>query len=184
MRLISIIIGITGVVILVYSIWILIKSRNNKLVSQFTLNSKINEIQLHSTGLYSICILGAGFVNDKGKFDVELKSDNGNLIELNKPIFKYRFRKKGILGLEYYQFKINKSGKYFLNFMNQNDLVAKHSMLISKRIFQGRINPNNLKVLVKETISTRDRLISIAGFIIGMNAVIWGILVGFFNLFV
>ncbi|ARN77568.1 hypothetical protein BST97_05950 [Nonlabens spongiae] len=181
--MISILIGITGVIILAYSIWILIKSRNNECVNQFTFNSEINEIQLHSTGLYSICILGASFVNDQGKFDAELKSDSGNLIELNKPIFKYRFRKKGILGLEYYQFEISKSGKYFLSFKNQNELVAKHSMLISKRIFQKRINPNSLKVLVKETISTRDRMISIVGLVIGINAVIWGILAGFLKIF-
>ena len=183
MQLTFIFIGIIGILLLIYSIRILIKSSKNKLVAEFTLDSESKEIQLNSTGLYSLCFLGAGFVDNRGKFDAELKAENGNLIKLNKTFPNYRFRKNGKLGLEYWNFEIDKSGKYILTFENLNDLIAKHSMLISKRMFQKEISPNNLKILLKETISTKNRFFSIVGLVIGVNALIWGILIGLTNAF-
>lgn len=183
MQLIFIFIGIIGILLLIYSIRILIKSSKNILVAEFTLDSESKEIQLNSTGLYSLCFLGAGFVDNQGKFSAELKAENGNLIKLNKTFPNYRFRQNGTLGLEYWQFEIVKGGKYILTFENLNDLIAKHSMLMSKRMFQKKINPENLKVLLKETISTKNRLFSILGLVIGANALIWGILIGLTNAF-
>ncbi|MFC0604136.1 hypothetical protein [Winogradskyella pulchriflava] len=152
-------------------------------MTEFTLDSESKEIQLNSTGLYSLSFLGAGFVDNQGKFGAELKSENGKLIKLNKTFPNYRFRKNGTIGLEYWHFEISESGKYILTFENLNDLIAKHSMLISKRMFQKKINPKNLKILLKETISTKNRLFSIVGLVIGVNAVIWGILIGLTNAF-
>ncbi len=183
MQLTFIFIGIIGILLLVYSIRILIKSSKNKLVAEFTLDSESKEIQLNSNVLYSLCFLGAGFIDNQGKFGAELKSESGNLIKLNKTFPNYRFRKNGKLGLEYWHFEIDKSGKYILTFENLNDLIAKHSMLISKRMFQKKINTNNLKILLKETISTKNRLFSIVGLVIGVNALIWGILIGLTNAF-
>ena len=93
MQLTFIFIGIIGILLLIFSIRILIKSSKNKLVAEFTLDSESKEIQLNSTGLYSLCFLGAGFVDNRGKFDAELKAENGNLIKLNKTFPNYRFRK-------------------------------------------------------------------------------------------
>ena len=50
-------------------------------------------------------------------------------------------------------------------------------------MFQKSINPQNLKILLKETISTKIRLFSIIGLVIGVNASIWGILIGSTDLF-
>ena len=84
MQLTFIFIGIVGILLLIYSIRILIKSSKNKQVAEFTLDSEIKLIELNSTGLYSLCFLGAGFLDNKGKFSAELKSENGNVIKLNK----------------------------------------------------------------------------------------------------
>ena len=138
MQLIFILIGIIGVLLLFYSIRILIKSSKNKVVTVFNLDSESREIQLNSTGLYSLCFLGAGFVDDQGRLGAELKSENGNLIKIKKTFPNYRFRKNGQLGLEFWHFEIAQSGKYTLTFNNLNDLIAKHSMLISKRIFRKK----------------------------------------------
>ncbi|GAK97898.1 hypothetical protein JCM19294_1520 [Nonlabens tegetincola] len=183
MQLTFILIGTIGLLLLIYSIRILIKSRKNKLVAEFTLDSESKEIQLDSNVLYSLSFLGAGFIDDQGKFRAELKSESGNLVKLNKTFPNYRFRKNGKLGLEYWHFSIDNSGKYILTFENLNDLIAKHSMLISKRMFQKEISPNNIKILLKEAVSTKNRLFSIVGLVIGVNALIWGILIGFTNAF-
>jgi len=183
MQLTFIFIGIFGILLLTYLIRILIKSSKNKLVAEFILVSESKEIELNSTGFYSLCFLGAGFVDNQGKFNAELKSENGNLIKLNKTIPNYRFKMNGTLGLEYWHFEIVEGGKYILTFENLNDLIAKHSMLISKRKFQQNINPKNIKILLKETISAKNRLFLIVGLVIGVNALIWGILIGLTNTF-
>jgi hypothetical protein len=183
MQLTFIFIGIVGILLLIYSIRILIKSSKNKQVAEFALDSENKIIELNSTGLYSICFLGAGYVDNQGKFRAELKSENGNLIKLNKTFPNYRFRQSGKLGLEYWNFEINKEGKYTLTFKNLTDFIAKESMLISKRMFQKNINPESLKILLKETIPTKNRIFSIIGLVIGVNALIWGILIGLTDVF-
>lgn len=183
MQLTFIFVGIIGILLLIYSIRILIKSSKSKFIAELTLDSESKKIQLNSRGFYSLCFLGAGFIENQGKFGAELKSENGNLVKLNKTFPNYRFRQNGKLGLEYWHFEIDKAGKYILTFENLNDLISKDSMLISKRRFQKNINPENLKILLKETISTRSRFLSIVGFVIGINALIWGVLIGLLNVF-
>lgn len=183
MQLTFIFVGIIGILLLIYSIRILIKSNKNKFIAELTVDYESKKIQLNSRGLYSLCFLGAGFIENKGNFNAELKSENGNLVKLNKTFMNYRFRKNGKLGLEYWHFEIDKEGEYILTFENLNDLIAKHSMLISKRIFQKNINPENLKILLKKTISTKSRFLSIVSLVIGINALIWGVLIGVLNVF-
>ncbi len=168
---------------LIYSIRILIKSIKNKQLAEFNLDSESKIIELNSNGLYSLCFLGAGFIDNQGKFNAELKSENGNLVQLNKTFPNYRFRQNGELGLEYWNFQIDEIGKYILTFKNLTDLIAKKSMLSSKRLFQKNIKSDSLKILLKETMPTKNRFFSIIGLVIGINAVIWGILIGLTNAF-
>ncbi len=131
MQLPFLFIGIIGVLLMIYSVRILIKSSKNKQVAEFNLDSETKLIQLNSTGLYSLCFLGAGFVDNKGKFNAELKSENGDIIKLNKTFPNFPFTQNGERGLEYWKFEISKKGKYILTFKNLTDLIAKESMLIS-----------------------------------------------------
>ncbi|WP_188655205.1 hypothetical protein [Yeosuana aromativorans] len=183
MQLTFIFIGIIGILLLIYSVRILIKSSKNKQLAEFNLDCETKQIELNSNGLYSLCFLGAGFVGNQGKFKAELKSENGNLIKLNKTFPNYRFRQNGTIGLEYWNFEINKKGKYTLTFKNLTDLIAKKSMLSSKRRFQNNIKTDSIKILLKETIPTKNRIFSIVGLVIGINALIWGILIGLTNAF-
>ncbi len=184
MQLAFIGLGIIGILLLVFSIQILIKSGKNKQISEFTLDNETKVIEFNSIGLYSICFLGAGFIENPGKFCGELKSESGNLIQLHQTFPHYRFRKNGKLGLEYWTFEINEKGKYTLTFKYLNELIAKKSMLSSKRIFQKNIQADSLKVILKETIPIKSRIFSIIGLVIGINALIWGIVIGFTEIFI
>lgn len=168
---------------MIFSIRILFKASKNKHLPEFTLDSDTKLIDLKSNGLYSLCFLGAGFIDNRGKFNAELKSENGNLIKLNKTFPNYRFRHNGELGLEYWNFEINQIGKYSLTFKNLADLIAKKSILSLKKNVSENIKTDSLKILLKETISTKNRIFSIVGLVIGINALIWGILIGLTNVY-
>ncbi|WP_405292659.1 hypothetical protein [Algibacter sp. Ld11] len=183
MQLTFIFIGIVGILLLIYSIRILIKSSKNKQVAEFALDSEIKLIELNSTGLYSLCFLGARFLDNKGKFSAELKSENGNVIKLNKTFPNFPFTQNGERGLEFWNFEISEKGKYILTFKNLTDLIAKESMLISKRMLQKNIKPESLKILLKETIPTKNKVFSIIGLVLGVNAMIWGVLIGLTDIF-
>ncbi|WP_167597979.1 hypothetical protein [Leeuwenhoekiella sp. ZYFB001] len=183
MQLTFIFIGIIGILLLIYSIRILIKSSKNRQLAEFNLDSQTKQIELKSNGLYSLSFLGVGFIDNQGNFKAELKSENGNLIKLNKTFPNYRFRQNGTIGLEYWSFEINKKGKYTLTFKNLNDLIAKKSMLSSKRMFQNNIKTDPIKIIVKKTTAIETRIFSIIGLVIGINALIWGILIGLTNVF-
>ena len=99
------------------------------------------------------------------------------MIPLHKTLLNYRFKRNGTIGLEYWHFNIEKDGIYNLNFFNINDLIIKDSMLISKRIFQKNRRAEDLKILLKESISIKSRLLAIVCLVIGINALLWGILI-------
>ncbi len=183
MKLLFIFIGLLGLILLIYSIIILYKMSRTKKIVEFPLDSETRSLELNATGLFSICILGAGFTHNRGSFSAELKTENGRLIKLNQDLYGYRFRQKGVIGLEYYHFKINETGKHTLVFKNLKDLSAKKSMLYSKRIFQKEIDSKFLKIIVKETVTTTNRMFSIIGLVVGTNALAWGILLGLTDLF-
>ena len=106
MKLTFIFIGLIGIILLVNSIRILINSRKKNKISEFNLDSEEKIVELNSTGLYSICFIGAGFVGNKGSFTAELQSENGSHVELNKTFPNYRFYHNGTLGLEYWNLEL------------------------------------------------------------------------------
>ena len=166
-----------GILLLFYSVRVFVRWSRAKVIAEFMLVSEGKNVFLNSKKRYSLCFLGAGFVSDKGKIIVELKSTEGKLIPLHKTLPNYRFRRNGTIGLEYWYFNIEKDGIYNLNFVNINDLIIKDSMLISKRIFQKNRRAEDLKILLKESISIRSRLLAIICLVIGINALLWGILI-------
>ena len=77
MQLTFICIGIIGILLLIFSIQILIKSSKNKQIAKFTLDKEPKLIEFNSKGFYALCFLGAGFVENKGNLSAEFISEKG-----------------------------------------------------------------------------------------------------------
>jgi hypothetical protein len=176
MQILFIFIGIIGLLFIVFAIRIFIKIKSKKEIAIFELNNNPKVIEFNTKGLHSICFIGVGFISDKGFFNVELK--NKKQIQLIKTFPRYSFWHSGKIGIEIWKFKIDETGLYELVFKNVSDLVAKKPMLMSKRFFQSKIKPESIRVLIKETIPVKYRILSIVFLVIGINAFAWGIIIG------
>lgn len=159
MQILFIFIGIIGLLLIVLAIRIFVKLKSKKEIAILELNNESKVIEFNKKGLHSISFIGVRFISDKGFFNVELKNENKKQIQLIKTFPRYSFWHRGKIGIEIWKFKIEETGLYELVFKNVSDLVAKKSMLMSKRFFQSKIKTESIRVLIKETIPVRYRIL-------------------------
>jgi len=181
MELIFKFIGFTGLILTISSLLIWYKQSRKRVIYEFDFKDSINELKLKSNETYAICVQGAGFIQNKDF--LKIKNRNGELIKLRNPIPKYRFRRKRKMSIEYLYLRVNNSGLYSLLIENSETVIAKKSMLFVERYFQPKINYSNLKILIKEVVRMEYRIYAIFGLILGVNATVWGIFIGFTDFF-
>ncbi|TXD81295.1 hypothetical protein ESY86_17400 [Subsaximicrobium wynnwilliamsii] len=87
--------------------------------------------------------------------------------------------RKRVKTFEVWTFKANHSGTYKLNLKNLEEFLEANPFLKSKKPFSNRkTETKKLKILIKQSISTKDRLISIIGLALGINGLFWGLILG------
>jgi len=160
-------IGITGVLLLVISFSALEKVLRIKPIISFDLANVKQRLSIKKSGLYSISLLGAGYV-EENNFIIIIRSASGKTIEHKTLSPRLRSRFKNRICLDLYYFFIKEIGDYHLEFSNINSLKAKQSMLSSKRIFQESIIPSHLTILIKEAIKPSSYVIALVGFLLGV----------------
>ena len=141
MQIISLLIGIIGLVMFFFGGKMLIQKYRSKIIGELNLTE--NEVNIENTGFYSICIVGGGYVNNLGNFDAKIIS-NGTELEVVEKQMKIKFRHKGRLATEFYQFEIENPGIHKILFNNIEDLEVKESMLVSKRLSQKKLPVENI----------------------------------------
>ena len=94
-------------------------------------------------------------------------------------IIKPRFTHNWKLGVEFSQFRIDKIGKYTIKIQNAENLIVKPSMIFSIRYFQKELSTDSIQILIKESISTTKKFLSIIFLILGLNMAIWGFILSF-----
>ncbi len=103
-------------------------------------------------------------------------SKDGEYVDVFEKTIKYKFHHKGRLATEFYHFEVENTGKYNIKFRNVQDLEMKESMLVSKRLFQNRLNSNEISIIVKETQNSLKKLAAIIFVVLGLNIAALGIL--------
>ncbi len=176
MQIVFFLIGIVGLVLFIFGGKMLIEKYRNKIIGELTVTE--NEINFEKTGLYSICIVGGGYANNLGNFEAKI-TNNGAELDTTEKQLKFKFRHKGRLATEFYQFEIENPGVHKIVLKNSEDLEVKESMLVSKRLFQKRLPVEKIGIIVKETSSSSKFIIGLLMTIFGFNIAGWGIVLAF-----
>jgi hypothetical protein len=179
MQILFIVLGLIGLTMTFFGAKWTFKSFKSKEIIGFPLNELEKEFEIIKPGLFTLCIIGGGYVNNTGSFRALVKrKENQKVIDLKENFMKPRFRKNWKMGVEYLQFKISNSGLYNVEIENAEDLIVKKSMLKTKQIFQSRLPIENIEVSIKETIPIGKKLFGIIFLVLGVNMSAWGIMLG------
>ena len=170
--------GAVGLTMLFFGIKWSIQSVRPKAIVQFSLGDKEQNFVFSDEGLYTFCVLGAGYINT-GEFEVRLSNQaSKNEIEMLENFMKPRFRKDWKIGVEYLNFRIKIPGEYKLELINPESLTAKKSMLKAKQLLKSPIPATNLEGMIKKTIPISKKLFGIIFLVLGVNMSAWGIMLG------
>lgn len=178
MQILFLLVGILGLAMFYFGTKILIKKYRSKTIGKINFSENPSEINIEKTGSYAVCIVGGGYANNNGDFDLYISND-GNQLDVFEKQMKFKFRYKGKLATEFYQFEIENVGKYKFEFKNIADLEVKESMLVSKRMFQNKLPINNIEIVIKETSSTSKFIIGLLMTVFGFNIAGWGVILAF-----
>lgn len=137
------------------------------------------EFEIKKPGLYTLCIIGGGYVKNSGSFRALVKcKDTQEIIDIKENFIQPRFPKNWKMGVDYLQFKISNYGIYKVEIENAKDLIVKKSMLKAKQIFQSPLPVENIEISIKETIPIGKKLFGIVFLVLGVNMSAWGIMLG------
>lgn len=179
MQLTFIFIGIISLLVLIYSVRLFIRQLKLKEIVVFDLIERTKSFEIVESGIHSICIFGLSSDFTVSELKVSLSTPNGKEINLTKNKIRYSYLRKGIRTFEQWSFKAHHSGTHKLNLKNLEEFLSKNPFLTSQKPFSNRkTETKSLKILVKQSVSTKHRLISIIGLVLGVNGLFWGIIMG------
>jgi hypothetical protein len=179
MQILFIILGVIGLAMTFFGVKWTLKSFRAKTIEIFPLIELRKEFEIIRPGLFSICIIGGGHVNNTGSFQVSVQhKDNKKTIDLKENYMKPRFHKKWKTGVEYFSLKIENCGIYKVEISNPEDLIVKQSINKSQHVFQSPLPIENIEISIKETVTISKQLFGIIFLTLGVNMSIWGIMLG------
>lgn len=159
---------------MVYSIVLFLQFKSIDPVAVFDFEDATNEFVIHSTGYYSISVLGAGAIYEGEKISMALMANGDEILHVRTNPIAARFRRDGEIGVEYWGFSTDSIGPCVLTIANSESVEAKESMLISKGWFQSPINHRKLKLLIYENIRPTYKILAIVSLVVGVNLIVIG----------
>lgn len=179
MQILFIVLGLIGLTMTFFGVKWTFKSFKAKEIIGFPLSYLKKEFEIIRPGLFTLSIVGGGFVDNSGSFRVLVKrKDNQKVIDLKENFMKPRFSKNWKIGVEYLQFNISHPGLYKVEIENAEDLVVKKSMLKTKQVFQSPLPVENIEISIRETIPISKKLLGIIFLVLSVNMSAWGIMLG------
>jgi hypothetical protein len=176
MQLTFLFIGIISLLVLLYVIKLLIENLRLKEITVFELTEKQKDFEIVKTGIHSICIIGLSSDFKVSELQANISTPNGEQIKLTENTIRYSSLRKGVKIFEQWKFTTHQHGTHTLNLTNLEEFLSKNPLLTSQKVFSNRqIETKSLKVLIKQSVSTKDRLIMILGFVFGINGLFWGV---------
>jgi len=153
-----------------------------KSIASFKISETESEIEINKPGKYSICILGAGLIENLNDSSFTLINKNNNKkIPLKELLIKPRFSKNMKLGIELIEFSILDPGNFILTIKDYDKLKAKSSQLFLKNLTSPNIDINTTTIIVRETQSLIKKIGAIILLVLGVNASAWGFILIFFS---
>ena len=129
---------------------------------------------------FSISFTGGMSVNTDANFNIRLTDMVGNSIAVSKELMMFRSFYKSKPCVEVYSFKCL-PGSYSLVLDAVEGLEVKKSMLRFKQLFQKPINHNNVGLLIRGTLSFKEKLMMMVFLVVGILLINFGSFMVAFN---
>ncbi len=165
--------GLGAVVFIIGLTWVLQGAFLSDVIS-FPTTCTEKVISLNKPGRYALCIHGANYIHVK--YDNVFKVSDLNSqkkIPISENFIKPRFRRDWVMGIEYYHFKIEESGKYKIEINSPDDIRGENSRLLLSSILKISSSRLNLSIIIKETVSLKKNLFGILFLNFGLMAAIF-----------
>jgi len=164
-----------GAIMLFFALKWSIQSARFRKIAQFPLDEAEHLITMPCAGTHSISFIGAGYVNPSNGFSITVAQQGSNIAaDLYTYPLKYRHTISGSMSVEYAYFTTG-PGTYILRCRNAALLQPKPSMLFSRRMFQRPLQPASLMLAVKQSLTYKQKLLSIVFLVIGLQAIVGGV---------
>jgi hypothetical protein len=172
-------IGLIGFICFVWSVITVMKFMGATPRFVFNFEEGVFDLDIESPGVYSIAVLGAGFVGNVRQVKTGLQTNNGDSVEVKPYGISPRIRIDGHMATECWYFTAESQGFYKLFLSNLAAVEAKESMSISRRAFQDPIDSRRLKIVVHSSVGPLYQFLSIVGLVVGFQMMLSGFIVKF-----
>lgn len=123
--------------------------------------------EISANKLHSISFVGGKFINIKDGFKIKIIDSKNNAIDSSKSLVKLPFSFKGNPDVETFYFA-GQPGKYKIIVENIESLELRKSRLPTEQVFGQPIKANQIGLLVRETISDKQKISIFVLFIVGL----------------
>lgn len=175
----SFLIGLIGFICFVWSAVTVAKFMHATPRFVFDFEEGVFDLDIESSGVYSIAVLGAGFVGNVGQVNTRLQANNGDFVKIAQYIIGPRTWIEGHLTTGCWYFTAESQGHYTLSLSNLAAVEAKESMLISGRAFQDPIDSRRLKIVVHHSVGPLYQFLSLVGLVVGFQMMLASFIVKF-----
>lgn len=100
---------------------------------------------------------------------------DNQVLKVNQDTLPYRFKHDGEMTTEYCSFVASRAGSCKFKIDNTQDIEAKESMLMSKRLFMPPISHTKMKLIIHKRVKPTYRLIAIVSLVFGSILLSYGI---------
>ena len=177
MQILYIFMALVGFTMLYFGIKWMYQFFTTRKVIEFPLTEKTAEFLLDK-GLYAFCMVGVRYARNIGDFKIWLASDRDRRA-LEKSSVGVNFSHNGSPAVQYSTFTVEQFGMYTVVLENIDKLKAKGSRLFFTRMLQSDIEPERIRILIKETLPFERIFLGIIFLVLGVNILVWGIILSF-----
>ena len=179
---------IVGIILLVLSIRTFLSVKRGDPIGAFRLESGTYEFDITVPGFYSVAIVGAGHVRQKGQTAATLTISATREVEVNKDSFKIRSTYDGRISTDYWNFVCDVPGHVTLTLSNVETLEIGESMLSSSRLLflfplnrmlEKPIAHTRLGIHVYRSVPALQRLLAVLATLVGGWLVIGSLVLTF-----
>lgn len=175
----EILIGLIGVISVGWSLVTLVDLMRADPRFVFGFEDGVLEFEIESPGVYSIAVLGAGYVGNLSQVSTSLQTNSHDPLDVRRYIVNPRMRIDGQMATGCWHFIAEGLGNYTLSFSNLAAIKAKESMTPVRGVFRKPIDSNRLRIIIHRSVRPLYQFLAILGLVVGLQMIFASFMIDF-----
>ena len=135
----------------------------------FEFEDGVLEFEIESPGVYSIAVLGTGYVGNLSQVSTRLQTNSRAPLDVRRYIVNPTMRIEGQMATGCWYFIAEGHGNHTLSLSNLGAIKARESMSPVRRVFRKPIDSNRLRIIIHRTVRPLYQFLAILGLVIGLQ---------------